>query len=199
MEKSSSISQFIYDQSGTKAIIIFSIAFFIMLSLMMFKPLGMEALESISPGTKILDGQFNYSPLAAHETLTKLGPLGRQAYFRLLLVDFFYILAYSGFYIVVLTALAKYFFPHILTFRFLWIFPLLSGVFDVIENIFTLIQMKAFPNEQLSIYGISNVITMLKMIIGFPCELFAFIGSVVFFISFLLKKFRSEVKASKAP
>jgi hypothetical protein len=196
MEKSSSLSQIIYDQSNTKAVIIFSIAFFVMLSLMMFKPLGVEAINAISPGTKILDGQFNYSALSAHETLNKLGPLGRQAYFKLLMVDFFYILAYTGFYVVVLTALAKHFFPRLLFFRFLWIFPFLGGIFDAIENIFTLVQMKAFPNEQLSVYGVSNVVTMVKMIIGFPCELFAFIGSVIFLISYLLKKFRSDIKSS---
>jgi hypothetical protein len=198
MKKILSITQFIYDRSRLKAIIIFSIAFVITLALMMYKPFGVEAINYISPGAKILDGQFNYSAMAAHETLNRLGPLGRAAYFKLLMVDFFYILAYMGFYIVALAALAKYFFPRVRVFRFLWILPLSCGFLDFVENIFTLAQLNVFPNERLSVYGISNVVTMLKMIVGFPCEIAVLIGSAVFIISFLVKKFRSEIKSSSA-
>ena len=195
MNNFSSISEYIYNQSGQKAIFIFSIAFVFTLLLMMYKPFGLEVVYSIAPGTKILDTQFNYSSLTAHETLNKLGASGRQAYIKLLIVDYFYILAYTGFYIVVLTALAKYFFPRVRIFQFLWVLPLSGAIFDAIENIFTLIQINAFPNDSLSAYGISNLVTMVKMIIMFPCEVIAFIGAIAYLVSFLVKKLRPSAKS----
>jgi hypothetical protein len=187
------ISQFILEKSKFKTIFIFTSAFIIMQTVMMTKPLGVAEISSISPGTKILDLQYNSSPQIAHETLNKLGVPGRQAYLRLLIADFLYIFAYTGFFIFVISALFHYFFPPIRPLLYFWILPLFSGIFDILENIFTLFQINGFPNDLLPLYNIGNAFTKLKMIACFPCEVIVALGAIAFLISKVIQKNNKQV------
>jgi hypothetical protein len=186
------LTQFVSDHSNVKVLIVFAILFAITQVLMISKPWGLQALESISPGVKILDVQFNYSPQEAHKTLLDLGESGRNAYLKLITADFFYIAAYTCFLIISLTLIFNFFFPEIKAFKLIWLLPFVSGMSDFFENIGTIIQLVEFPNQLFIIPTIENIFTMLKMITYLPCEILVPIG----LIGYLFTVVKNKLKAN---
>jgi hypothetical protein len=172
-------------KNQAKIIIIFSIAWVFLQFIMVIKPFGTEQINSLSPGTKILELQFNYSQEIAQKTIEQLGEAGRNAYSNLVLIDFIFIAVYVCFFVVCMRALVSFFKLETTLLTKIWILPLFCGFLDVWENIFTLIQIHTFPEETVLLYGISNVITMCKYVLTLLYEGITFIGFVAYLLSLL--------------
>ena len=163
-----------------------------MQTLMTIEPFGLAKIESISHGTRILDARFNYSVQEAHLTLEKLGEPGRQAYVRLLIVDFIYIVAYTCFFLVLLSSIIRYFVPSLSWLRIIINLPMICGACDVLENSITLFQIHAFPGESFLAYKFSNLMTMIKFVAIIPTEAISVVGITAMAITYVFRKLRKS-------
>jgi hypothetical protein len=161
---------------------------------MTVKPLGLEQINTISPGTKILELQFNYSQENAHRTLGQLGEVGREAYFNLILIDFIFIIVCAGFFTFCIRALAFFFKIDKKIIGKVWILPLICGFLDIFENIFNLVQIASYPDVMFFIYTISNIITMCKYVIALSYDGITVIGFVIFLTIVLKNKITKSNK-----
>ncbi len=159
-----------------KFIIILAIAWVLMQIILSAKPLGIAQINSISPGTKILELQFNYSPETAHKTLEQLGDAGRKAYSNFNLIDFIYIAVYVSFFVFCIKALVSFFKFDKSVISKIWILPIFGGMLDIVENIFNLVQIATFPNVRYYFYSLSNWITMCKWVVSLGYEAVIVIG-----------------------
>ena len=182
----------VYQKTTVKSVLLFLVAFIIMQILLNIGPVGLAKIESIAPGTKILDLRFNYSAADAHETLDKLGSEGRSAYIGLIITDFIYIVVYTGLFLTALTLIVRYFFSSAVWLRMILILPVIGAACDVIENTVTLVQIGTFPNESLQLYGVSNGITIIKFVIAFPVTFAVSLGGLAAIVAFVLKKIRKK-------
>lgn len=173
---------------GRSLILLFIAAFIITQVLITIKPFGVDAIKSIAPDVNILELQFTYTPEDAHKTFIKLGEHGRNAYITFLLVDIFFIVAYTGLFTIIISAIVNYFKYRTRLPKFLWLLPLSSGVFDLFENVFIYLQLKNFPNENIVIYETINILTKIKGFTVILSETIILIG----FIAFLVSKFISK-------
>jgi hypothetical protein len=179
------ISSLLSKKNQAKTIIIFSIAWVFMQIIMVVKPFGTEQINALSPGTKILELQFNYSQEIAHKTLEQLGEAGRNAYLKLILIDFIYIIIYTFFFVSCLRALVAFFKLDTTFLTKVCVLPLLCGFLDIWENIFTLIQIRTFPNETFLLFKMSNIVTMCKYVLTLLYEGITFVGFLGYLIILL--------------
>jgi hypothetical protein len=186
------ISSMIVSKSNRKSLIIIALFFVAMQYLISISPFGVQAVKSAAPGVTILDMQFNYSPAEAHRTLLNLQAAGRAAYFCMLLIDYVFILSYMLFFMVGLTLLARFFFPNIRLYRYVWIVPFAGGMFDVLENCCFLIQLRAIPNALPAFATISNVFSLAKFFTVGTGELALGIGGVVWLLVILVRQMKKD-------
>jgi hypothetical protein len=173
-------------------ILFLAIAWIFMQVLISVKPFGLEQIHSISPDTKILELQFNYSQDAAHKTLEQLGDAGRKAYSTLIIIDFIYITVYVSFFSFCIRALVSFFKFDRNFVANIWILPVCGGILDIVENIVNLIQIAAFPVETWSVYSLSNWITMCKYVVGLACYAILLLGFIVYLICLIRNKILSK-------
>lgn len=175
-------------KNQTKIIIIFGIFWVLLQIIMTVKPFGLEQINAISPGTKILELQFNYSQENAHKTLEQLGEAGRKAYFNLIFIDFIYIIVYVSFFTFCIRALASFFKFEKMIIGKIWILPIFCGFLDIIENLFNLVLITSYPGVTFILYSLSNVITMCKYVLTLLYDGITVIG----FVRFLVIVFKSK-------
>ena len=188
------ISSFFSKKNQTKIIILFGIFWILLQIIMTVKPFGLEQINAISPGTKILELQFNYSQENAHRTLGQLGEVGREAYFNFILIDFIFIIFCAGFFTFCIRALAFFFKIDKKIIGKVWLLPLICGFLDIFENIFNLVQIASYPDVTFSIYTISNIITMCKYVIALSYDGITVIGFVIFLTIILKNKITKSNK-----
>lgn len=109
-----------------------------------------------SDNVKNPDQFFTYDVEYIVDLYQKLGEEGRQFYFKMLGVDFFYTTISGVGYSLLLAALVK---------KEKWyiILPLFLTLSDVFENISQIILMNNFPNISTSVVAISSAFSSIKM------------------------------------
>lgn len=192
------ISFAIVTRANRKSLIITAIFFLAMQYLISISPFGVQAVKSVAPGVTILDMQLNYSPADAHKTLLDLQESGRKVYVQMLLIDFVFIIAYTPFLMVSLTLLYRFFFPKNRLYRIIWVVPLASGFFDVLENCGTLVQLKAFPEALPVVARISNVFTMSKFVTAGLCEVTLGIGAIIWLLVIMVRAMKRDWRNAKS-
>lgn len=172
----------------TKTIIILAITWILLQIIMSAKPLGLEQIQSISPGTKILELQFNYSQETAHQTLEQLGVAGRKAYSNLILIDFVYVFVYVSFFSICIRALVSFFQFDRSFIAKIWMLPIVGGFLDIVENVFNLVQIATFPGVSWYVYLLSNWITMCKWVVTLGYQAIVVIGFIGYLFCLLKSK-----------
>lgn len=114
-------------------------------------------------GAGILDVEFEYSTEKAFQILTLLGAEGRQFYIsKIIPLDFLFIPIYMLF----LFYWICYFLQKINSdkefLNLLLMLPVLTVVFDVMENICTIIMLKQYPSINAVVCTIGSNMTLLK-------------------------------------
>lgn len=137
----------------------------IILILMEKGPFGTTKLRQLTGGTGMLDMQFGYSVSQVYSMLEIVGNAGQQIYIKLLYLDFAFMIFYTLFQSLIITALIKkarlndYF-------KILNIIPLLRSVLDVIENFTILKLILNYPLKMPILVHFSSSITILKLTIN---------------------------------
>jgi hypothetical protein len=137
----------------------------IILILMEKGPFGTTKLRQLTGGTGMLDMQFGYSVSQVYSMLEIVGNEGQQIYIKLLYLDFAFMIFYTLFQSLIITALIKkarlndYF-------KILNIVPLLRSVLDVIENFTILKLILNYPLKMPILVHFSSSITIFKLTIN---------------------------------
>lgn len=146
-----------------KGIIILTLLFFISLTIINGKPLGVAKLKEYTGGVGILDLERSYTPEQAYRILESQGEIGRQFYKRIIiLLDFVFPTIYMIFWSVVINFLfTKWLMAENKMHKFCLV-PLLAGLSDYIENILILTMIHYFPKKLYNIAIMANAMTILK-------------------------------------
>jgi hypothetical protein len=129
-------------------------------------PFGMQRLEKISGGVRLLDVQRNYSPEMAYNFLEAYGEQGRQVYVRILTADLFYPLLYSIFLSVAMTWLFRRAFKPDNRAQLFNLLPFVVALFDYAENAGLYIMLRNYPTQMVDIATITSYISTIKQVLG---------------------------------
>jgi len=147
------------------------------------------ALSAFAPEFPVFDlSPSGYSFDYANELLQALGSEGRNMYlYTQLPLDFIYPGLFSITYSLLLVWLFRKSFSDDSKIYYLFLVPLLAGVFDYFENIFIIKMINSFSTLQESTVQIASIFTVLKS--GFTVVFFIIL--LVGFI-FFLKNYKNR-------
>jgi len=136
-------------------------------------PLADPALLSLS-----LDGKFAYTPDQAFSAVASYGDAGRVQMIWIHLGDFILIALYTLLFCLSISWLFQRGFKRDSKMQRLNLVPLLGGLFDVMENIWILALILAYPAQPEAVAWLSTVFTTGKYIMGIPILLLLAVGLV---------------------
>ena len=136
-------------------------------------PLGDPALISSS-----LDGQFAYTPEEALSTVASYGSAGRAQMIWIHLADFILIVVYTTMFCLSISWLFQRGFKRDSKMQRLNLVPMLGGFFDLMENIWIMAMILAYPTQLTVVAWLSTISTMGKYIMGIPILLLLLVGLV---------------------
>jgi hypothetical protein len=151
-------------------VLLFLIAAFVLLVNL---PLSDPALLSLS-----LDGKFAYTPDQAFSAVASYGDAGRVQMIWIHLGDFILITFYTLLFCLSISWLFQRGFKRDSKMQRLNLVPIIGGLFDVMENIWILILILAYPAQPEAVAWLSTVFTTGKYIMGIPIVLLLVIGLV---------------------
>lgn|GEM_PF-6144257 len=145
--------------------------------------IAIAKLLQITGGTGILDVEFGYSTEKAFQILTLLGDRGRTFYIsKIIPLDFLFIPIYMLF----LFYWIGYFLQKINSdkefLNLVLIFPVLTALFDLSENICTIIMLKQYPSINAAVCAIGSKMTLLKFAffdISFSVIILLMVASII--------------------
>lgn len=126
-----------------------------------------------------LDGQFAYSPEYAFSAVASYGEDGRSQMVWIHLADFILIILYTSMFCLSISWLFKRSFKPDSRMQRLNLVPLLGGFFDMMENIWILILLLAYPSQPNVAAWLSTIFTTSKYIMSIPIILLLMIGLVM--------------------
>ena len=136
-------------------------------------PLADPALVSES-----LDGRFAYSPEEAFSAITSYGDAGRVQMIWIHLADFLLIALYTLMFSLILSWLFQRGFPRESKVQRLNLIPIFGGLCDVMENVWILILLLAYPARPAALGWLSTIFTTGKYVMGIPIVLLLLLGLV---------------------
>ena len=113
-----------------------------------------------------LDSDFNYTADDFSQNIEKLGDDGRREYLQYHLVDYLFITQYTLFLTISIILLLRSI-SNLKRFQFLLLFPLLAGLFDLLEGVLIDISLLMFPTSVYSFALFSTLFTKLKFVFLF--------------------------------
>jgi hypothetical protein len=125
-----------------------------------------------------LDGQFAYTPEQAFSMVASYGDAGRVQMIWIHLADFILITLYTAMFCLSISWLFQRGFKRDSKMQRLNLVPLLGGLFDVMENIWILALILAYPAQPEAVAWLSTVFTTGKYIMGIPIVLLLAVGLV---------------------
>lgn len=131
--------------------------------LMLGRPYGVAGLKDLSGGVGPLDFTFYYTPDQAYQVMEQLGPAGRQAYGRFVLLDLVYIPIYMSFLVVGLNLFMRELglvAGRIFTWRML---PVYAGIADFGEEASLIAILGNYPDRLDGVVEFMNLFSMAKM------------------------------------
>lgn len=120
-----------------------------------------------------LDLQFNYSPSQALQTLTQLGPEGRQHYLQFLALDIAFPLVSALFFAGLFYAVWGQ--NHGWLGGIFWL-PIARSALDYLENLTLVSSILRFPDIPSILLSTANLLTLFKNGLGFATFLLAAIA-----------------------
>ena len=166
------------------AIAILGLILFILVNQLIFVP-----LTQMVPTYGILDFEFAWTPERVLLIFSAWGVPGIEAQTIGIYWDFLYILAYSSFIFSCILLVTRG-----LTGRFqavgLWmsLTPIISGIFDVIENINLLIMLNTTPNLSVFVSFLASLSACIKFGLLFIGIAFFFVALIAFIITLIKKR-----------
>jgi hypothetical protein len=136
-------------------------------------PLADPALLSLS-----LDGKFAYTPDQAFSAVASYGDAGRVQMIWIHLGDFILSALYTLLFCLSISWLFQRGYTPDSGMQKLNLVPLLGGLFDVMENIWILALILAYPAQPKAVAWLSTVFTTGKYIMGIPIVLLLAVGLV---------------------
>lgn len=136
-------------------------------------PLADPALLSLS-----LDGKFAYTPDQAFSAVASYGDAGRVQMIWIHLGDFILVTLYTLLFCLSISWLFERGFARESKMQRLNLVPVLGGLFDVMENIWILILILAYPAQPTVVAWLSAISTTGKYLMGIPIVLLLAIGLV---------------------
>lgn len=153
------------EKASLLKVILSTIAFAIMYTVINYSPIGVAGLLKITDGAKILDFEFGYSIEKAYQMLTLLGNEGRYFYLtRILPLDFPFPMASMLFYFYLTSYLLKKIDGGKSLLNLVLLFPVLCMLFDWMENICIIVMLKQYPSISLAFCSFGSYMTILKSI-----------------------------------
>lgn len=173
-----------------KTVLIFFVITMSVYFFMLF--ISIPAVMKYSDGLNILDMRpFGYSAEYAKKLLTNLGAKGRQLYlFFQIQIDMAYPLLYAFTYSIMTLFFLRKAFHNVDKLKFIVFLPLISGIFDYLENIGTVIMLTRFPSFSNTCTVINNAFTIIK---SFSTMIFFAVLSVILIIA-LVKYVQKKIK-----
>jgi len=134
--------------------------------LILFEILFAEILTpqflKLTKGTGLLDMTTFYNPEQAFEMIENYGPGGRAFYNLIQIVDFFFPIVYTLFFMSLTAYLLKLNNLIQSRWRFLVFIPLIAGLCDWLENIGIFMMLRMYPRDFGTIAQITNISCILK-------------------------------------
>jgi hypothetical protein len=130
--------------------------------------IGAEHVRLVSGGTPMLDTFFFYTPDRAYELLSAMGAAGRSAYLTANLVDFFFPLAYTLFFVVSMVMTYTFIYQPEDKRNWLVLLPFVAMLADYGENICVRLMLLNFPTQLNTVALAASLFTPLKfsLIVG---------------------------------
>ena len=125
-----------------------------------------------------LDGQFAYTPEHAFSAVASYGEDGRTQMIWIHIADFILIFFYTSMFCFSISWLFIRSFKLDSRMQQLNLVPLLGGFFDVMENIWILILILAYPAQPRVVAWLSTFFTTSKYVMSIPIFLLLMIGLV---------------------
>lgn len=110
-----------------------------------------------------LDMRFSYNPEKAYQIISDLGNLGRQSYISFLILDFGIIIFLAITQLLIIVCLLKKLAMKSKC-TFLYLSPLIRGIFDILENFSIIIILLNYPKRIFGIAMTASMMTKLKWI-----------------------------------
>ncbi|MBN1265549.1 MAG: hypothetical protein JXA25_08655 [Anaerolineales bacterium] len=123
-----------------------------------------------------LDGRIGYTPQEAFSAVASYGVDGRTQMIWIHLADFILIALYTSMFCLVLSWLLQRGFPPDSRMQQLNVVPMIGGCFDVLENIWILTLLLAYPAQPQVIAWLSTISTTCKYSMGVVIVLLLVIG-----------------------
>ena len=136
-------------------------------------PLGDPALISIS-----LDGRIGYTPEQAFSAVSSYGNGGRLQMIWIHLGDFILIALYTSVFCLSISWLFKRGFKIDSKMQRLKLFPVVGGLFDVMENVWILTMILLYPAKPMVVGWLAIISTTGKYIMSFPIISVLMIGKL---------------------
>ncbi len=136
-------------------------------------PLADPALVSRS-----LDGQFGYTPGEAFSAVASYGDSGRTQMIWIHLADFVIITLYTSMFCLSISWLFRRGFKPDSRMQRLNLVPVVGGCFDVMENVWIMALILAYPAHPTVAAWLATISTMGKYISGVPIILLLVIGVI---------------------
>jgi len=175
-----------------KKAILFTILFMAFYVLINFSGIGVAGLLKITGGANILDFEFGFTYEKAVDMLTALGTEGRAFYLaKILPLDFPFPFTYMLFFVGLISLLVKHTFCR-KPFQFLLFIPVLTMLFDWIENIGIIVMLNNYPKLPEWTVSLSSISGILKN--SFFVVNFVVIG--ILFVIFVYRFFFSDEERS---
>lgn len=170
-----------------KTCIIMTFVSVIIYCLLTYGPFGTMKLQQITNGINIIDVEFGYTLERVYEILTGLGAEGRKLYSNFIIpIDLVFGISYMlflvlwiGYFINTINAKSN-------LLNILFLFPLLTMIFDWAENGSIFIMIKQFPDISHTLCKFTSVFTQLKFSL--------FLISILTIIFLLLYAIYSKMK-----
>lgn len=173
-----------------KKFLLSSIVFFILFVLISY----LSKVYKIYGG---LDAKFGYSVKYAYSFIEHIGRKGIHNYYLILLVDFFYLLAYTSFlyytYNLIILNYTKKNFKNKFLYNYIAYIAFLPGIFDIIENILIIVILYNFPKHLNTLVKILNIVTISKWIfVIFNILVIIILIGILLFMKMQLIKIKQE-------
>ena len=124
--------------------------------------IGAEHVRLVSAGTPMLDTFFFYTPDRAYELLTAMGTVGRSAYLFANLLDFFFPLTYTLFFVISMAMTYTFIYQREDKRNWLLLLPIAAMLADYGENICVRLMLLNFPTPLTGVALAASLFTPLK-------------------------------------
>ncbi len=153
-----------FERFNHKVFFITGFIFILFINLIAFPLFPKLFSKNFVSTTNILDLQFGYNIDKVFEILNNLHRQGREIYFySTLFVDTPYALFYGFFYAVIFYSLLKNT-GKLKRLKFLIFFPFLISISDLLENLFTLVFIRKYPNISPNLIHFGSLFNQMKWI-----------------------------------